>query len=204
MLVAHVHGEIELQAGDASQTARKHFQEELELARELRNARSEAIALFSLSRVALLEGDTDDAAACLDGSLRLSIPLGEPTAFFECLVGLAEVAVKRGDMVAPPDCSEQPMRLARRSTPPTRGPQTARAGRDRRRGRRRTGRSQSGRTSDDARRRRRLRARRRRPGLRRARRRARPDVGSLISAADQEAGWSYGTRTGDLLGAIPR
>ena len=96
MLVAHVHGEIELK--QATPDGAQALQEELELARELRNARSEAIALFSLSRVALLEGDTDDAAACLDGSLRLSIPLGEPTAFFECLVRLAEVAVKRGDM----------------------------------------------------------------------------------------------------------
>ena len=97
MLVAHVHGEIDLEAGHA-QTARKHFQEALELARELRNARSESIALASLARVAFLDGDTDDAAACLDGSLRLVNALGERAGIFECLLGLAEVAVQRSEL----------------------------------------------------------------------------------------------------------
>ncbi len=97
MYVAHLHGEIHLEAGDA-QTARKHHQEALELARELRSARSESIALANLSRVALLDSDTDDAAACLDGSLRLANALGERAGIFECLLGLAEVAVRRGEL----------------------------------------------------------------------------------------------------------
>ncbi len=97
MYVAHLHGEIHLEAGDA-QRARKHHQEALELARELRNARSESIALVSLSLVAFLEGDTDDAAACLDGSLRLANALGESAGILECLLGLAEVAVQRSEL----------------------------------------------------------------------------------------------------------
>ena len=70
LLVTHGLGAGALDAGDA-ETARKHFQHSLGLARELQNARSEGIALGRLSLVALLEGDTDEAAACLDGALRL-------------------------------------------------------------------------------------------------------------------------------------
>ena len=97
LLVAHGLGAIALEADDA-ETARKHFQQAHELARELPNARSEAIALSRLSRVAFIEGDTDDAAACLDGSLRLVNALGDRVGIFVCLVGSAEVAVQRGEM----------------------------------------------------------------------------------------------------------
>jgi hypothetical protein len=76
LLVANGLGSIALEAGDA-EIARKYFQQELQLARELPNPRSEAISLSRLCRrVALLEGDTDDAAACLDGCLRLANALG--------------------------------------------------------------------------------------------------------------------------------
>jgi ATP/maltotriose-dependent transcriptional regulator MalT len=97
LLVAHGLGSIALEAGDA-ETARRYFQQELQLARELPNPRSEALSLSRLCRVALLEGDTDDAAACLDGCLRLANALGERTGIFVGLVGSAEVAVRRGEM----------------------------------------------------------------------------------------------------------
>ena len=97
LLVTHGLGAGALDAGDA-ETARKHFQHSLGLARELQNARSEGIALGRLSLVALLEGDTDEAAACLDGALRLMRALGDKTGTLVCLVGSAEVGVLRGDM----------------------------------------------------------------------------------------------------------
>ena len=45
-----------------------------------------------------VRGDTEDAAACIDGSLRLCNALGDRAGIFVCLVGSAEIAVKRGEM----------------------------------------------------------------------------------------------------------
>jgi predicted ATPase len=97
MAVAHVLGTIALETGDA-ETARKQFRRELELARELSNARSEAMALVSLSRVALVERDTDHAGPGLNSALRLASALGEKALIWECLVGSAEAAAQHSEM----------------------------------------------------------------------------------------------------------
>jgi hypothetical protein len=97
MAVAHGLGAIALETGDA-ETARKQFRRELELARELSNARSEAIALVSLSRVALVERDAEDAGPGLNSALRLASALGERALIWECLVGSAEAATQHGEM----------------------------------------------------------------------------------------------------------
>ncbi len=50
-----------------------------------------------MSFVALTEGDTEDAAALLGGSLRLASNLGVRELMFSCLLGSAEVAARGGE-----------------------------------------------------------------------------------------------------------
>ena len=94
--VAHGLGEIALEKRDAA-TARQHFERELELAGELSNSRSEAIALRSLAQVALLEGDTKGAAALLERALRLVGALGDKEGVVACLMSAAELVAQRGE-----------------------------------------------------------------------------------------------------------
>ena len=79
-------------------TARQHFERELELAGELSNQRSEAIALWSLTQVALLEDDTEGAAALLERALRLVGALGDKEVAVECLMSAAELGAQRGEI----------------------------------------------------------------------------------------------------------
>jgi ATP/maltotriose-dependent transcriptional regulator MalT len=95
-VIAYNLGEIALIEGDA-ETARMHFQQTLELNRELSDPGGEAFALVGLSFVALTEGDPDEAAALLGSSLRLASNVGVRELIFSCLLGSADVASQRGE-----------------------------------------------------------------------------------------------------------
>jgi predicted ATPase len=97
-LVANNLGGIALRKNEA-ETARTHLNQALELHRERSDARGEAEALVCLSLAALAEGETHEAAALLDSSLRLASDLGERELIFSCLLGGAEVAARRGETV---------------------------------------------------------------------------------------------------------
>jgi predicted ATPase/class 3 adenylate cyclase len=96
LAVAHILGEIALDSGD-TETARIHFQEELEVARQLGIRPSEGYALASLGDVALEEGDTDAAAAHLARALSL-MTLHNRSTLSPLLLALAEVALHRNEL----------------------------------------------------------------------------------------------------------
>jgi hypothetical protein len=98
MNVHHELGNIALESGE-TQTARTHFQEQLEVARQLSHPSQEGSALACLGIVALSEGDTDAATAHLVDALRLALELRQTDVIFnECLLPLAEVALRRNEL----------------------------------------------------------------------------------------------------------
>jgi predicted ATPase/class 3 adenylate cyclase len=96
--VHHELGNMALESGE-TQTARTHFQEKLEAARQVSNPAQECSALACLGTVDLSEGDTDAAADHLKSALRLVLELRQMDVIFnECLLPLAEVALRRKEL----------------------------------------------------------------------------------------------------------
>jgi predicted ATPase len=96
-LAANNLGGIALEEG-APEAARLHFEQSVELCRQLSNTKDEANALLGMSVVALVEENTEEATTLLGNALRLASSLGDKEVISAGLLACAEIAVRRGEL----------------------------------------------------------------------------------------------------------